>query len=108
MAPQTLLMLLDSPSPPLVLDLRGSVARGINPPVAGARAASIDRLDELLRDWPRDALVVTLCACPQDATAIDAAHRIMRRGYTNVMPLQGGYDALMRLTGGPSGKNACS
>lgn len=107
MAPETLLMLLASPSPPLVLDLRGSVARGVNPPVSGARAASVERLDELLRDWPRDALVVTLCACPQDATAIDAAHRIMKRGYTNVMPLQGGYDALMRLTGGQPAKQAC-
>jgi rhodanese-related sulfurtransferase len=44
-------------------------------------------------DWPLDQPIVTLCACPQDAGAIDAARRLLERGYLSVRPLQGGYEA---------------
>jgi rhodanese-related sulfurtransferase len=40
--------------------------------------------------------VVTLCACPQDAGAIEAAQRLLAQGYLDVRPLKGGYDAWIR------------
>ena len=49
-------------------------------------------------DWPRDQPIVTLCACPEDATAIHAARTLLRAGYLSVRPLKGGYDAWRQNT----------
>jgi len=34
-----------------------------------------------------------LCACPQDAGAIQAAQRLLEQGFVSVRPLKGGYEA---------------
>lgn len=39
---------------------------------------------------------MTLCACPEDATALRAARELTSLGYTSVRPLAGGYDAWVR------------
>jgi membrane protein DedA with SNARE-associated domain/rhodanese-related sulfurtransferase len=82
--------------PPLLLDLRGVSMIAQTGPIVGAVVAEHDRLEHAVADWPKYRAVVTMCACPQDAGAIDAARRLVAQGYLDVRPLKGGYDAWMQ------------
>jgi membrane protein DedA with SNARE-associated domain/rhodanese-related sulfurtransferase len=93
-SPAELVEVLASERPPLVLDLRGAVMVAETGVVPGAVAAEHDRLAEAVGDWPRAAPIVTLCACPDDAGAIQAARALLAMGYTAVRPLRGGFEAL--------------
>lgn len=85
---------LASENPPLVLDLRGAVMVAETGVVPGAVAAEHDQLAEAVGAWPQSAPIVTLCACPEDAGAVQAARALMAMGYRKVRPLRGGFDAL--------------
>ena len=89
---------LHGTQPPLLLDLRGATMVAQTRPIPGARVAEHDRLDQAVSDWPRDWPIVTLCACPQDAGAIQAARQLLASGYLSVRPLAGGYDAWIAAT----------
>ena len=91
-----LVQALASERPPLLIDLRGSVPVGESGPIPGARRASLDDLLATVDDWPRDAPIVTLCACPADATAVRAAHLLTAHGYLTARPLKGGHEAWQR------------
>ncbi len=52
-----------------------------------------DRLLEAVSHWPRNQPIVTLCACPEDAGAVQAARHLLAEGYLSVRPLRGGYEA---------------
>jgi len=91
--PLELIDALASDQPPLLLDLRGPALIAEAGPIEGALAVSIGQLAEVARPWPKDRPIVTLCACPEDASAVQAAHRLVRLGYTAVQPLRGGYEA---------------
>ena len=80
-------------TPPRLLDFRAAALRDADGPIVGAQSAELRRLARHARGWPRDTAIVTLCACPEDATAIRAAHALRRMGFTQVRPLRGGYDA---------------
>jgi rhodanese-related sulfurtransferase len=82
--------------PPLLLDLRGVSMIAQTGPIVGAVVAEHDRLEHAVRGWPKHRAVVTMCACPQDAGAIDAARRLVAQGYLDARPLKGGYEAWMR------------
>ena len=90
--PHALFEALDSDSPPLVLDLRGSTMVAETGVLPGARIASHDRLVETVADWPKSKPIVTICHCPEDAGAIQAARALLDAGYLSVRPLKGGYD----------------
>jgi len=62
-------------------------------PIPSALVAEQDRLDQAVRDWPKARPIVTLCACPQDATAVQAARNLLAQGFASVRPLKGGYEA---------------
>jgi membrane protein DedA with SNARE-associated domain/rhodanese-related sulfurtransferase len=103
--PDELLTALASDDPPLVLDLRGATMvaeRGPLPGAHGARVAEHDRLDSAIADWPKDRPIVTLCACPQDAGAVQAARQLLNRGYLSVRPLRGGYEAWLAAHAAPA------
>lgn len=87
---------LATAQPPLLLDLRGASMIAQTGPVVGAVVAEHDRLEHAVHGWPKHRAVVTMCACPQDAGAIDAARRLVAQGYLDARPLKGGYDAWMR------------
>lgn len=91
--PAELLAALDSATPPLVLDLRGASMIAATGPIVGARVAEHDFLHEAVGDWPKDQPIVTLCACPEDAGAVQAARHLLNAGYLSVKPLKGGYEA---------------
>jgi membrane protein DedA with SNARE-associated domain/rhodanese-related sulfurtransferase len=84
-----------SDAPPVVLDLRPAGLRATEASLVGAVAADLDRLRALAARWPHHQAIVTLCACPEDATAIKAARRLIAWGYLSVRPLAGGHEALL-------------
>jgi membrane protein DedA with SNARE-associated domain/rhodanese-related sulfurtransferase len=79
--------------PPLLLDLRGATMLAQTDPIPGAITTDHDHLDEAVAGWPKTRLIVTLCACPEDAGAIQAARRLVERGFESVRPVSGGYEA---------------
>ena len=91
--PDQLMAAMGTAQPPLLLDLRGAALVAESGPIVGARAAEHDFLLEAVGDWPKDRLIVTLCACPEDAGAVQAARHLLKAGYLSVKPLRGGYDA---------------
>ena len=91
--PDELFAALRSPAPPLVLDLRSAAMIAEAGPIAGARVATHDRLREVIGERDKSLPIVTLCACPEDAGAIQAAHRLLDDGYLSVRPLAGGWEA---------------
>lgn len=91
--PLELMEALASDTPPLLLDLRSASMVAETGPVAGARTADVQRLMDVVGDWPRDRPIVTMCACPADATAVRAAHVLAGLGYAAARPLRGGYEA---------------
>ena len=99
--PLELAQALASGSAPLLLDFRGAAQIAQNGPIERAMPARLDGLPQMVSRWPKDHDMVTLCACPQDATAVQAARILMKSGYTSVRPLKGGYDAWMRQLRAP-------
>lgn len=100
--PDELLAAMAGEQPPLVLDLRGHSMVAETGPIVGATVAEHDRLLDAVGDWPRNRPIVTLCACPEDAGAIQAARRLLNEGYLSVRPLKGGYAAWMAAVDLPS------
>ncbi|MBS0355669.1 MAG: VTT domain-containing protein [Proteobacteria bacterium] len=98
--PGELLAALKSADRPLVLDLRGATMIAATGPIPGTRVAEHDRLHEAVGDWPKSRPIVTLCACPEDAGAIQAARHLLEAGYLSVRPLKGGYEAWLAATTG--------
>jgi membrane protein DedA with SNARE-associated domain/rhodanese-related sulfurtransferase len=95
--PVELLAALEADNPPLVLDLRGASLIAEAGPIPGAVATEHDHLDDAVRDWPKDRPIVTLCACPEDAGAIQAARRLLEQGFISVRPLRGGHEAWLTV-----------
>jgi membrane protein DedA with SNARE-associated domain/rhodanese-related sulfurtransferase len=91
--PAELILALDSDTPPLLLDLRGATMITGTGPIAGAKVAEHDFLLDAVGDWPKELPIVTLCACPEDAGAVQAARNLLKAGYLSVKPLKGGYEA---------------
>jgi len=91
--PVELVAAMESDRHPLVLDLRGQSMIAETGPIAGATVAEHDRLLDAVGKWPKDQPIVTLCACPEDAGAIQAARQLLNAGFLSVRPLKGGYEA---------------
>jgi len=91
--PSELLAALASEEPPLLLDLRGAQMIAKSGPIAGATVADLETLASVVGDWPKHRPIVTLCACPRDATAVRAARMLSELGYASTRPLRGGYEA---------------
>lgn len=91
--PAELLAVMEARQPLLLLDLRGHSMVAETGPIVGATVAEHDRLLDAVGNWPLSQPIVTLCACPEDAGAVQAARRLRAAGYLSVRPLQGGYEA---------------
>lgn len=97
--PVELMAALASDTPPLLLDLRGAALIAEAGPIDGATQAQLDDLAHAVSHWPRQHHIVTLCACPEDATAVRAARALTKLGYTSVRPLKGGYESWQQHLG---------
>jgi len=51
------------------------------------------------RDLPRNAEIVTYCACPKDEASIAAAQILLASGFTHVRVLQGGWTEWTKAKG---------
>jgi membrane protein DedA with SNARE-associated domain/rhodanese-related sulfurtransferase len=91
--PEELIAAMATDQAPLVLDLRGPAMIAETGPIPGAKVTAHDQLAQAVADWPRERPIVTLCGCPEDASAILAARHLLDDGYLSVKPLKGGYDA---------------
>jgi len=89
-----------SAQPPRLLDLRGPALIAELGPITEAHAVTLAQLPRLVRHWPRETAIVTLCACPHDATAARAAQRLRRLGFVHARHLQGGFEAWQALQPG--------
>lgn len=101
--PAELAVALHSAQPPLLLDLRGAALIAEHGPLPGlphataSVAAEHDRLSEAVAGRSKRTPIVTLCACPADAGAVQAAHALRRLGFS-ARPLRGGYAAWLDFT----------
>lgn len=84
--------LLDRGERPLIVDVRSEAARD-DGRIPGAIVTLGDELAPELIAHPKEALIVVYCACPNDASAVLAARKLLERGFRNVRPLAGGIDA---------------
>jgi membrane protein DedA with SNARE-associated domain/rhodanese-related sulfurtransferase len=80
-----------------ILDLRNQALIELTGTIAQAHVTKYEALSASLSDLPKDYPIVTLCACPQDAGAIQAAGKLQQMGYENVLPLHGGFEAWQEL-----------
>jgi membrane protein DedA with SNARE-associated domain/rhodanese-related sulfurtransferase len=92
--PAQLLGVLQSPKPPVVIDVRGETMRQIQAErIPGAIALSLDEL----RHYPIENFAgrdtVLYCSCPNDASAAAGVRILRSRGQLNPKALRGGLDA---------------
>ena len=89
---ESLSELLDRGERPLIVDVRSKASRD-DGRIPGAILSLGDELAPELVAHPKDALIVVYCACPNDASAVIAARKLLERGFRDVRPLAGGIDA---------------
>ena len=88
--------LIDGGERPLIVDVRSKAARDEGR-IPGAIMVQGDAHAPEFAAHPRDALIVVYCACPNDASAVLAARKLLERGFSNVRPLAGGFDAWVAM-----------
>lgn len=92
MSVDSLAALIDGGARPLIVDVRPPAARAEGR-IPGAVASNGEELAPAVLSHPRDAMVVVYCACPNDASAVLVARKLLQRGFRDVRPLAGGIDA---------------
>ena len=88
--------LIDGGERPMIVDVRSKAARD-DGRIPGAIVVLDNARAPELEGHPRDALIVVYCSCPNDASAVIGARKLLERGYRNVRPLAGGFDAWVAL-----------
>jgi rhodanese-related sulfurtransferase len=86
--------LLDRGERPLIVDVRSRAARDEGR-IPGAIVGLDGELAPELLAHPKEALIIVYCACPNDASAVLAARKLLEHGFRDVRPLAGGIDAWM-------------
>ncbi len=86
--------LMDEGANPVVVDVRTTTARTVEPrQIPGSLHVPLEALDLHVGKLPRDRDIVLYCTCPNEASAAQVAKLLMERGYRRVRPLYGGLDA---------------
>jgi rhodanese-related sulfurtransferase len=86
--------LIDEGAEPVVVDVRTTTARTVEPrQIPGSLHVPLEAFDLHVGNLPRDRDIVLYCTCPNEASAAQVAKLLMDRGYRRVRPLQGGLDA---------------
>ena len=84
---------LASPRPPHIIDLRSQGLAAETGRIPNAHLTDYDAITHSLSGVEKDYPIVTICACPQDAGAVQVAQSLQKLGYRNAYPLRGGFDA---------------
>lgn len=85
--------LVEQDMAPLFIDVRSDPGRAADPrTLPGALNIPLTRLPEYAGQLPDDRLLVLYCNCPNEVSAIQGAHELLKRGYPRVLALDGGLD----------------
>jgi membrane protein DedA with SNARE-associated domain/rhodanese-related sulfurtransferase len=85
---------MDKADKPVIVDVRSSVARSLDPRASpGSLPADVRAIDRLVEQLPADRDIILYCTCPNEAGAVQVAKLLVDRGITRVRPLHGGLDA---------------
>jgi membrane protein DedA with SNARE-associated domain/rhodanese-related sulfurtransferase len=84
---------LASLRPPHIIDLRTPSLAAETGLIPNAHLTDYDAITRSLSGVEKDYPIVTICACPQDAGAVQVAQSLQQLGYRNAYPLRGGFDA---------------
>lgn len=79
--------------PIMFVDLRPLEQQKEAPGIRGAVSMSLDNLARMATALPKDRDIVFYCACPADASSVQAAKLLRDKGFTRVWPLAGGIEA---------------
>ncbi|HTK99502.1 MAG TPA: DedA family protein/thiosulfate sulfurtransferase GlpE [Pseudomonadales bacterium] len=86
--------LIDEGADPVVVDVRTTTARTVEPrQIPGSLHVPLEAFDLHVGNLPRDRDIVLYCTCPNEASAAQVAKLLIDRGYRRVRPLHGGLDA---------------
>lgn len=80
--------------PPIVVDVRTVTAQGLERRrIPGALHVPLLEVERHVAELPREREIVFYCACPNEASAAQAARLLLTQGFARVRPLYGGLDA---------------
>ena len=65
----------------------------------GAIRVPADEVENHIAEIPKDRVVITYCTCPNEASAARVAEELTERGWKNVHPLYGGFEAWKEAEG---------
>jgi len=84
---------------PLIVDVRGSTSRRLDPRlIPDAIAIPLDDIHTQRDNLPQDRKIILYCTCPNEASAAKAAKWLRNRGYPWVRPLKGGLESWAATT----------
>jgi rhodanese-related sulfurtransferase len=89
---------MEAGMPILFVDLRPLEQQREAPGIRGAVSMSLDDLARTATSLPRDRDIVFYCACPEDASSVQAVRLLREKGFTRVWPLAGGIEAWRTAT----------
>jgi membrane protein DedA with SNARE-associated domain/rhodanese-related sulfurtransferase len=76
-----------------ILDVRSPLSQQATGLIPGSRTVDIEHIDEGIDGLSPDGEVVVYCACPNEASAVEVAQKLMKLGFKRIRPLRGGIDA---------------
>jgi len=76
-----------------ILDVRLAEAQSASGRIPGARTVDFDRPEEGISGLAPSDEIVVYCSCPNEASAVTVAKKLLQRGFRNVHPLRGGIAA---------------
>jgi membrane protein DedA with SNARE-associated domain/rhodanese-related sulfurtransferase len=92
--PAELGQMLNTPQPPLILDVRSSLELEQDPAIIrGAIHVAMEDLDTRQQEFARDREIVIYCDCPNEVSSAKTALLLRRKGFDRVRPLLGGIEA---------------
>lgn len=99
--PETTLALLKKGEKVMILDVRseGHYRSSANKIQGDVRLDDFAKVDEVLKDTPKERIIVAYCTCPDEGTSASLAHMLRNRGYRKAYALKGGYYGWLRVDG---------
>lgn len=86
--------MMATPPAPVLLDVRSSNTRALDPyRIPGARVVDLRGDTHWIGELDRQQPLVVYCACPNEVSAAELARRLRQQGFRRVHVLQGGLDA---------------
>lgn len=93
LAPEELLAMLDRGDAVTVVDVRSGLIVDAEPVrIPGALSITLEQIDAHAHRLPKDGVLVTYCACPNDVSAVRAALKLHAAGLRHARPLRGGIE----------------